>query len=196
MYRRLFLLIVIAAALTACVHAPTERLTPTSNAIRAVRVFAWGSDDPVVASPAHESFVATLQRSGLETTQIVTLQRPFEDLKALERSWSEAPAGNAASHALVLTRQYQQTGYVRYEAVLWDASSRKLVWKGTLASAATFDALRLRVMPKDAAKRAERLAADVLRGLDRDGLFPLHGKVPRDAQGEEISPTLLPLQLL
>lgn len=96
----------------------------------------------------------------------------------------------------MLTRQYQQTGYIRYEAVLWDASSRKLVWKGTLASAAPYDAVRQRVVPKDAAKRAERLAADVLRGLDRDGLLPLNGKVPRDAQGQEIPPTLIPIQLL
>ena len=97
---------------------------------------------------------------------------------------------------MVLTRQYQQSGYVRYEAVLWDASSRTLVWKATLASAATFDTTRQRVVPKDAAKRAERLAADLLRGLDRDGLFPLNERVPRDAQGQDIPPTLIPIQLL
>jgi len=186
----------MAAALAACAQAPTARLTVASNSIRAVRVFAWGGDDPAVTSPAHEAFVTTLRRNGLEATGIVALQRPFEDLKALERSWSEASASELASHALVLTRQFQQPGYVRYETVLWDASSRKLVWKGTLASAASFDTARQRLVPKDAVKRAERLAADVLRGLDRDGLLPLNGKVPRDAQGQEITPTLIPIQLL
>jgi hypothetical protein len=196
MYRRSTILTVMAIALAACAQAPTERLNASSKSIRAVRIFAWGNDDPALTSSAHDALVATLRRAGLEATQVVALRRPFEDLKALERSWSEAPAGESASHALVLTRQFQQTGYVRYEAVLWDASSRKLVWKGTLASAASFDTVRQRVMPKDAAKRAERLAADVLRGLDRDGLYPLNGKAPRDAQGQDIPPTLIPLQLL
>jgi hypothetical protein len=196
MHRRSTILTFAAVALAACAQAPTERLNESSKSIRAVRIFAWGNDDPALTSPAHEVLIATLHRNGLQATQLVTMQRPFEDLRALERSWSEASAGELASHALVLTRQFQQTGYIRYEAVLWDASSRKLVWKGTLASAATFDAVRQRVMPKDAAKRAERLAADVLRGLDRDGLYPLNGKVPRDAQGQDIPPTLIPIQLL
>ena len=196
MYRRSTFLIVAALTLAACAQAPTQRLNASSKSIRAVQIFAWGNDDPALASPAHEAFVETLRRSGLKSTRVVALQRPFEDLKALERAWSGAPAGESASHALVLTRQYQQSGYVRYEAVLWDASSRTLVWKATLASAATFDTTRQRVVPKDAAKRAERLAADLLRGLDRDGLFPLNERVPRDAQGQDIPPTLIPIQLL
>lgn len=140
--------------------------------------------------------MATLKSNGLTAIQMIALQRPLEDLKALERAWSALPATESASHALVLTRQYQQTGYVRYEAVLWDAAGHKLVWKGTLASPASFRGVTNTVMPDDADKRAERMAADVLRGLDRDGILPLQGKVPRDSRGREIPPTLIPLQLL
>jgi hypothetical protein len=196
MNRRTTLVTFSALALAACAQAPTQRLDAASQSIRAVRVFAWGNDDPALASPATTAFVDTLNRNGMAATEVVALKRPFEDLKALQRSWAESSAGESASHALVLTRQFQQTGFVRYEAVLWDASSLKLVWKGTLASAASFYAFEQRVMPKDAVVRAERLAADVLRGLDRDGLFPLNGKVPRDARGQDIAPTLIPIQLL
>ena len=140
--------------------------------------------------------MVTLKRNGLKATQMIALQRPFEDLKALERAWATLPTTESDSHALVLTRQYQQTGYVRYEAVLWDATEQKLVWKGALASPASFRGGANTVMPDDADHRAARMAADLLRGLDRDGILPLHGKVPRDSLGHEIPPTLIPLQLL
>jgi hypothetical protein len=196
MDRRSTILLFPALALAACAQAPTQRLNASSQSIHAVRVFAWGRDDPALTSPSHAAFVETLNRNGLQADQFVALQRPFEDLKAFQRSWAESSASESATHALVLTRQFEQTGFVRYEAVLWEASSAKLVWKGALASAASFHAIGRRVMPMDAAKRAERLAADVLRGLDRDGLFALNGKVPRDAQGQNIPPTLIPFQLL
>jgi len=196
MHRRAILLLPLTAALLACAEAPTQRLLTGASPIRSVCIFAWGNDDPAVAAPAHEALSTTLARNGLAVAQVVTLQQPFADLKALEQAWIAAPSADPASHALVLTRQYQQTGYVRYEAVLWDATERKLVWKGTLASAASFGAVGHAVKPDDSNKRAERLAADVLRGLDRDGIFPLNGKAPRDSRGHEISPTLIPIQLL
>ncbi|ANH66570.1 hypothetical protein ABE85_01540 [Mitsuaria sp. 7] len=163
-----------------------------------MRVYVWSGRDPALTLPARDQFVETLRRNGLGSTGFVELPRPLASPKALESLWAEMPTGGA-THALVLTRQFEQTQggmhFIRYEAVLWDAATRQLVWLGKLASAASYDPLMTGPRPHDADKRAERLAADLLRGLERDGFFTLNGQAPRDAKGEAIGPTWLPLEL-
>lgn len=198
LFRRLFL-IALASSLAACAQAPTQRLAATAQAVKSVRVYAWSNHDPALTAPARDQFVETLRRNGLTSTGIVELPRPLANPKALESLWAERPT-DGATHALVLTRQFEQTQggmrYIRYEAVLWDPATRQLVWLGTLASAASHDPLQTGPhAAHDAAKRAEQLAADLLRGLERDGFFTLGGQAPRDAKGEPIGPTWLPLEL-
>jgi hypothetical protein len=195
--RRLFL-IALATSLVACAQAPTQRLAADVKAVKSVRVYAWSGRDPALTQPARDQFVETLRRNGLTPAGVVELPRPLASPKALEALWAETPA-DGATHALVLTRQFEQTQggmrYIRYEAVLWDPATRQLVWLGKLASAASYDPLMTGPRPHDAAKRAEQLAADVLRGLERDGFFSLNGQAPRDAKGEAIGPTWLPLEI-
>ena len=120
------------------------------------------------------------------------LDRPLADLAALDRVWSAGPHAEGATHALVFTRQrldsFGGSNYIRYEAVLWDAESRSLVWQGTLASPANMRGM-------DAAQRTDRLAGDTLRGLSRDKLLELRGQVPLDDAGAEILATHIPLQI-
>ena len=200
MFQRRLLLGALALALSACAQAPTQRLAPTTQPLTSVRLYTWSDRDPALVGSGLDRFIGTLRGNGLEVRQSDALPRPLASLQALEVAWDQAPAATIATHALVLTRQYEQssqgTRYVRYEAVLWDPSTRKLVWLGTLASAASFDPMRTgQVLTTDADRRAERLAGDLLRGLDRDGLLALNGKTPHDAKGGEIPPTLLPIDI-
>jgi hypothetical protein len=57
------------------------------------------------------------------------------------------------------TQQYKST--VEYEAVLWETATRRLVWKG---------APQTPLAALDATAAADRLAADTLQALRRDGL--------------------------
>jgi hypothetical protein len=198
--RRLFLLSSASGLLAACAQAPSQRLTDTTAPIQALRVYAWspGVDDAFTGASA-QALQATLARHGLPVASVATLARPFTELAVLEQQWAQASPATPASHALVLTQQRRDslssgghvgTEYLRYEAVLWEASSRRLVWKATLASLTTYSADNKRF------PRGERLAADALRGLAKAGLIKLAGDVPRNAAGEEIPPTWLPLSLL
>jgi len=189
---RRLLTIAAVAALTGCAQAPSQRLTATEHPIEAVRVYAWGAGDTAVAPPGAQRFVETMNRNGLSVAGFVALDRALPDLAALERAWNSAPRSPRASHALVLTRQRLDTfgaaQYIRYEAVLWDAASRRLVWQSKVASL-------VNVLGRNTEQRAETLAADALRGLARDGFMTLHAQGPRDAAGSEIPPTLVPLQI-
>ena len=122
----------------------------------------------------------------------VLLAQPLANVAALDQAWTAEPPPPGTTHALVLTRQrldgFGAANYIRYEAVLWDAESRSLVWQAALASAANIRGI-------DAARRDDRLAGDILRGLSRDGLVDLRGQVPRDDSGAEIPATLIPLQI-
>ncbi len=192
----------MAAALCACAQAPTRNLAPGGRALHSLRVYVWDGNGGALPEPARTAFVATLGRSGLEVRSVGVLARPFDNAQALMRAWDAEPQPEGGpDHALVLTRQYEQSyggvRYVRYEAVLWDAQARSLVWQGKLAAA--FQA-RPRVLEEPklvlAPQQAERLAGDLLRGLDRDGHLSLRGLAPRDGKGDEIPATFLPLQLL
>jgi hypothetical protein len=155
--------------------------------------------DDAFAAESGQALQATLTRHGLPVASFSTLAHPLTELTMLERQWAVALPAATVSHALVLTQQRRDTirsggsvgtEYLRYEAVLWEASSRRLVWKATLASLTTYASENKRF------PRGERLAGDALRGLAKAGLIHLSGDVPRNAAGEEIPPTWLPLQLL
>lgn len=189
--RRLFTIVALAA-FAGCAQAPSQRLTATEHPIEAVHVYAWGAGDAALAGPGAQRVVETLKRNGLSVSGFEALSRPLLDLAALERTWDEASHARRASHALVLTRQRLDTfgsaQYIRYEAVLWSAASRRLVWQSKLAS------LTNRVGPNPEL-RAEALAGDTLRGLARDGFIALPVKGPLDATGSEIPATLVPFEI-
>ena len=188
--RLAFLLSCAAALLLAgCAQAPSQRLVDTAAAVQAVRVYVWSPGDGAFTGASRDALLATLSRNGLTVSGLVVLDRPLPDLGALASLWASIPFSTPASHALVLTAQGQATQgqfqYQRFEAVAWEAATQRLVWKSTLAS-----------MTQPAfASRSERLAADLLRGLAREGLLPPASGAPRDAQGQDIPPTRLPIQL-
>ena len=190
--RRHLLFICAPASLLGCAQVPSQLLPAAAHPIDAVRVYAWGRGDQAFAAAGADRFVETLRRNGLPVAAFVGLDRALPDLAALERAWRDATPAPRASHALVLTRQRLDTfggaEYVRYEAVLWDAASQRLVWQSRLASVAN---ARGRTAPQ----RAEMLAGDTLRGLSRDGVIGAPVQGPRDAAGKEIPPTLVPLEL-
>ena len=194
--RRRRLAFLLLAFVGGCAQAPSERLDATRSPVAGVRVFVAEMPETTFAGEGSVPFVQTLQRNGLPVLDLVVLARAMPDLAALDRVWNEAPRPQAATHALVLTRQRVETvgavnggHYVRYEAVLWSAGSRRLVWKGSLASLTN-------LYGQSAGKRMERLAGDTLRGLARDGFLTLPYAVPRDAAGAEIPATLLSLRQL
>ncbi len=187
--RRLFTIAALAA-LSGCAQAPSQRLTATEHSVEAVRVYAWGAGDAALAGPGAQRFVETLKRNGFAVSGFVGLDRALPDLAALERAWNDPIHAPRASHALVLTQQRLDTfgaaQYIRYEAVLWNAASRQLVWQSKLASLTNRSRWTME-------QRAETLAGDALRGLARDGFVTLPAQSPRDAAGSEIAPTLVPL---
>lgn len=179
-------------ALSACAQAPSQRLDAPEHPVESVRVYAWGAGDAALGGAGAERFVQTLRRNGLPVAGFVGLDRALPDVAALERAWGGASGSAGATHALVLTRQRLDTfgaaSYIRYEAVLWNAASRKLVWQSTLASLSN-------LAGESSAQRAEKLAGDALRGLARDGFVALSAPAPRDAAGSDIPPTLVPVQI-
>jgi len=185
------LFFICAAGLPAgCAQAPSQRLVDTAAAVRAVRVYVWSPGDGAFAGASRDALIATLGRNGLPATGLVMLDKPLPGLDALSRLWAATAGSPPASHALVLTAQgqiieYGQSRYQRYEAVAWEAATQRLVWKSTLAS----------MTQATTPPRGERLAADLLRGLAREGLLAPGAQAPRDEQGHEISPTRLPIQL-
>jgi hypothetical protein len=194
--RRRRLAFLLLAFFGACAQAPSERLDATSSPVAGVRVFVAEMPETNFAGEGSVPFVQTMQRNGLPVLDVVVLAQAMPDLAALERAWNEARRPPTATHALVITRQRVETvgalnggQYVRYEAVLWSAGTRRLVWKGSLASLTNLHG-------QPASKRMERLAGDTLRGLARDGLVTLPSAVPRDAAGAEIPATLLSLRQL
>lgn len=190
--RRAFTIVALAT-LAGCAQAPARRLVATARAPKAVRVYVWAAGDPALQRPGVERLVQTLQVNALPVSDFVLLEHPFANLDALQRAWSERPGAGSPTHALVFTQQrldnYGGAKFVRYEAVLWDAETRALVWQSTLGSAANQHG----VGPE---QRAERLAGDTLRGLAAAGLIALPAPDPRDASGLEIPATRIPLQIL
>jgi hypothetical protein len=184
------LAICLLAGLAACAQAPSQRLTASVDPVDSVRVYAFDRGEGAgFVNAGSAAFIETLQRNGLVIADFVALDRAMTGLTALEKAWDSPPRLARASHALVLTRQgFDTVGaaqYVRYEAVLWEAGTRRLVWKSTLASLSN---------GADAGgpRRAEKLAGDVLRGLARDGFIAIPVSGPRDASGREIPFTVLP----
>jgi hypothetical protein len=190
--RRLAAMFVLAA-LASCTTAPSTRLEPATEPIVAVRLFAFDAPNGAAAAPELPRLAETLKRNGMKVGEAVVLQRPLADLAALERRWSEPTPSSGATHALVFTRQrvdsIDRAEYVRYEAVLWNATSRRLVWKSSLVSVGLGAGL-------SAAQRTDRLAGDALRGLARDGFLVLPAAAPRDASGIEIPATVFSTRLL
>ena len=190
--RRRLLAVFSALALLGCAQAPSVQLSPNTAPVRGVRLYVWAPGDPLVSSSAQAVLLSTLRDNGLPVRDLVALDQPLRELQALERVWSRATDPSDASHALVVTQQHLDSfgaaTYVRYEAVLWDSTSRRLVWKSSLASLSN-------LAGDTAPLRAKKLAGDILRGLAQAHDMTLPGGVPRDASGEEIPPTLIPLQV-
>jgi hypothetical protein len=155
--------------LTACTTMPSARLAEQVAPVRSV----WLVVSPGPSSGRHLVSQALpsrmpdmLRKNGVAVSGYRELARPLHDVDELERLWADQlPLHAQTSHVLVLTAQRLRTqqygSTVDYEAVLWETTTRRLVWKG--APKTPLSAL-------DAAAAADRLAADTLQALRRNGL--------------------------
>lgn len=197
------LLAALLPGLPACTTTASTRLADDAAPVKAVWVVtSLGSFDsaPMVAPGARlaqgvtgqawrERLPEVLRRNGLAVSGYRQLPRALSQLDELERLWSvERTKQPDTSHVLVITAQRLKmrggVGTIEYEAVLWDAATHRLVWKGAPVGPA---------QGRSPGLDAELLAGDVLRGLDRDRVNPLPKGYPVGLDGAEIPRQWQPL---
>jgi len=186
----------LVAWLAACTTTPSERLTehvaPVGAMWVVVSLGSFGGPGPTL--PTREPGAAVskamqtrlpeiLRRNGVVVSGYRELTRPMRQLDELERLWAgQHQLHGTTSHVLVLTaqrmRMYGQTALIEYEAVLWDTTTRELVWKG---------APRTPIYGPRPWMEAEVLAGDLLRALQRDAVITLPKGYPVGIDDREIA---------
>ena len=188
--------------MAACTTSPSSKLAPQIAPLQRVWVVvsmgSFSSLDPgahAARRPGGEASVAmrthfpdTLRRNGLAVSGFLELARPLQDVAELRALWNQRKAAlPMTSHVLVLTAQRLQAGRIEYEAVLWDAASETLAWKGAPSFAVGNGRRRT--------AEGETLAGDLLRAFHRDQLLTLDKEYPVDGEGAEIPRQWVPIRL-